>query len=658
MIRRLWALGCRTVLLLAGGLFAFSAAMLGVQIPAVGWIALAAAAWRICRRGWQVTGAYGTAKAGTLYDAIRHKMLCDSGLILGKLGDMARPTRGQALRSLLSFRVPSEWAVRLCFSAFLGVRRPDDFIRIKDFVHLLTVAPPSAGKTTGVLAPNLLSYPGNCVVVDPKGELCLHTAEHRRRKFGHRSVRLDPALLLGPGADCFNPFDWIDPRGKDFVEHCRDLANMMVLRTGSEHELHWLDSAENVLAAFIAYVCACEGNPAARNLRGMRSFIGSRANYTDALAIMQQNEGFYGILQQFGHSLTWHVDRELGSVMSTTQRQSNVFDFPLVDDSTSSSSFDPAELRSGRMTIYLIVPGDRLTVWAPLLRVWLGSILRIATRGVPTEKNPVLFLIDEAAHIGKMQVLEDAVTLLRGSGIRLWFFFQSLDQLNKCFGDRASTVLDSLATQQYFAITSYDTAEAISKRIGDETIAVRTEGGNEGTSRPFGGDGKAGGSRTTGTSDTIQETSRRLLKPEEILTLPGNVSLLFHKNNYVMVRESIKYYADSAFRKRWWRGYGTGRSRGLGLSGMVLALTVLAVAGMCTAFVTGLPVAGGGRPGAFAPGRFFNGGSAGNGSDGFRNTGPNWQFDPWRQPPEFQPAPYRPDGSYPLPYRRTRRSYR
>jgi type IV secretion system protein VirD4 len=623
-MKGLWAFGCRAVLLLAGGIFTFSAAMLGVQFPAVGWMALLAATWRLCRRGWPVTGAYG--------------LLGEKGLILGRFF-MASPSKRDAVAGLLSPFVKSEQACRQFYAAFLGSRcGGNPFIRTKDFVHLLTVAPAGGGKSTGVLVPNLLAYRGNCVVVDPKGELFAATADHRRKAFGHKIVRLDPASLMGPGADRFNPFDRIDPNAMDFIDKCRDLANMMVVRTGMEHEPHWLDSAENMICAFIAYICACEGNPDARNLWNMRDQLASRTNYTDALAIMQQDERFNGVVQGLGHSLTWHVDKELSSVMSHTMRHTNIFMSPLVEDSTGSTSFDPRELRSGHVTVYIIVPGDRLVVWAALLRLWLGCLLRIVTQGVPTEKNPVLFMIDEAAHIGRMQALEDAVTLLRGSGIRLWLFFQSLDQLNKCFGDRASTVLDNLATQQYFAINSYETAEAISKRIGVETIAIRTEGGNTGLSWAIGGDSKAGGNRSTGTSVTITETGRRWLMPEEVLVLPENVSLVFHKNNPVIIADLIKYYSDKAFRRRWWRGYGTGRSPGLGLGGMVLALAALLLAGVFACFVASLSlprrmpgVPGGQRPGA-----------------GFSNPGQPGHFtvEPWRQP-----APYRPDGLYPLPYR-------
>ena len=43
-------------------------------------------------------------------------------------------------------------------------------------------------------------------------------------------------------------------------------------------------------------------------------------------------------------------------------------------------------------------------------------------------------------------------------------------------------VLDNLSTQQYMGITSYNTAETLSKRIGTATIAVRSEGVNSGSS--------------------------------------------------------------------------------------------------------------------------------------------------------------------------------
>jgi type IV secretion system protein VirD4 len=246
---------------------------------------------------------------------------------------------------------------------------------------------------------------------------------------------------------------------------------------------------------------------------------------------------------------------------------------------------------------------------------------------------------------------------MRGMGIRLWLFFQSLDQLNKCFGDNAGTVLDNLATQQYFSTNSYETAEAISKRIGDETIVIRTEGDNRGISTNMGGDGKNPGSRNSGSNTSYSEAVRRVLKPEEILVLPENTALIFHKNNYVIVCDKIKYYADRAFRRRgivFFRRWGTGRSRKFGPAEMVMGLAVLALSLVVTRIVASLPTPVQQWPGAFAPGRVFNDSHAGVGGDGFGGTDTTaWPLEPWQEPPVFQPAPHSPflrrQGRRPLP---------
>jgi type IV secretion system protein VirD4 len=580
-MRKLAAHVARLMLLTAVAVLMLDAVFLGLKFPAYGVIALVGIAYRMTRNRWQSSWAYGTARAAGLSDLLAGNMLADRGLILARAGNSAKPSKGQALRSLLSPRVASEQAVRLCSAALFGTRRADDFIRVTDFVHLATFAPAGGGKSVSVLYPNLLSYDGNCVVIDPKGELYAKTHKHRANEFGHTIVRLDPAGLYGPGADCFNPLNWIDPKRADFIEQCRDVANQLVIRTGKEMDPHWCDSAENVICAFIAYICALEGNPDARNLHGVRQQIASRENYAAALEVMRAQEGlFHGVLEEMGHSLSWHVDKELGSVMTHAQRFTNIFGAPLVAACTGSSTFDPKKLRTGRMTIYLITPADKMTTWASLQRVWLGSLLRIITQGTPSERNPVLFLVDECAHIGKMQVLEDAITLMRGMGIRLWLFFQSQEQLKKCFGDNAGTVLDNLATQQYFSINSLETAKAISERIGDETVVIRTEGGSYGTSANYGGDGKNPGSRNRGTSYNYTEIARKLLQPSEVLTMPEHAAIVFHKNNYVIVCNKIRYFADKAFRQRGIlrKRYGTGRTRGHSMTGLVLGLAALAVA--------------------------------------------------------------------------------
>ena len=213
--------------------------------------------------------------------------------------------------------------------------------------------------------------------------------------------------------------------------------------------------------------------------------------------------------------------------------------------------------------------------------------MRRTTSGKPDESRPLLWLLDEMAHIGRMQAIEDAVTLYRGYGIRLWFIFQSLEQLKICFGDKAGTVLDNIGTQQYYGITSYETAEQLSKRIGDETRVVLSTGDSDSTSHPTGTSAQPqSGSRSRSFNVNRSEICRRLLKPEELLTIDKNVCLIFHKNLPVVLGRLVKFYEAKEF--RW---SGTAAPRRLGLAATFMAMVTLAASTVCAGLLVAMATA-------------------------------------------------------------------
>jgi type IV secretion system protein VirD4 len=477
------AIACRVMLMGGCGCFIASVLIGGLRFPGFAMLVIGLVAWLNGRR-WRGSGtAHGTARIADLQDLQENGLLdAEGGLILGRSEYTSPPPRWYALRYL--FKAPfskSATAVKVFLSSFSKQKTGrSGLIRLRHFVHLVTFAATGRGKGVGVLVPNLLRYSSSCVVTDPKSELFRLTSGYRQKYLKNRIIRLDPFELAGPGSDTLNLFILIDPNSPHSLDQCRDLANMLVVRTNHEHEPHFNDSAELVLTAIIAFVAACETSHEHRNLRTVRDIVCSRARFAKAIEAMQKSTACGGILQRYGHLLTWFVDRELGSVLTTVQRHTIFLDSPAVAASTSESTFDPRRLREERMTVYLCLPHDRLETLAPLQRMWIGTILRAVSASGADERNPVLFLLDEAGHLGHIQALEDAVTMLRGMGVRLWFFFQSVGQLSKCFGDRASIFLDNIDTQQFFGINAIESADLISKRLGDATIT--TESFQQGTS--------------------------------------------------------------------------------------------------------------------------------------------------------------------------------
>lgn len=586
MLNRLIAFTARLGFILACGCFACGIVMIGMRYPLVAVVLAGLVAWRRLGRHHGSSWTHGSATIASSMQIERAGLMADEGLMLGRcLPD--KPSKSAALSALLNPMIGHETACRTFLAAFFSKQwLADRMLRLTSYIHLATYAPAGAGKGIAVLIPNLLSYRGSCVVTDPKGELFKATAKHRRKKFGSKIFRLDPFEICGPGSDTLNPLDFIDPKADDFLDQCRDLASMLIVRSGEQKDPFWDDSAELNVTGFTAFTCGFEPKKELRTLDTVRGIASSRHGYAKAIEIMQQVGECQGVIRRLGGLLTWFTGEALSGVLSTFQRHTAFLDSPVVKRNTAASSFDPMILRRKKATIYLILPADRLISLAALQRMWVGTIMQRITAGVPTEKNPVLWLLDEYAHIGHMRAIEDAVTLKRGMGMRLWFFFQSVEQLKTCFGEHASTIADNIGTSQFFGINSYETAESISKRVGETTIRTVSKNRTVSSSSPTGGgpQGPGSGSRSTSDSTTTSDIARRLLKPEEILTLPDDVTLIFHKNLPVITAQLVKYFKAPEF--RWGR---SGKQRRLGLAAGIMAAFAVVAGLMLVSFASSLP---------------------------------------------------------------------
>jgi type IV secretory pathway TraG/TraD family ATPase VirD4 len=133
-----------------------------------------------------------------------------SGLPIGDLIDPSPPSRWRALCGLFDPRRPSGEAVGDVLRAFVRGFETRVPLRLNRSVHTLTIAPPGAGKSTGLIVPFLRECRDSMVVNDIKGELYALTASHRRA-MGHTVLALDPWRLVTSSPETLNPFDLEDP---------------------------------------------------------------------------------------------------------------------------------------------------------------------------------------------------------------------------------------------------------------------------------------------------------------------------------------------------------------------------------------------------------------------------------------------------------------
>lgn len=170
--------------------------------------------------------------------------------------------------------------------------------------------------------------------------------------------------------------------------------------------------------------------------------------------------------ERSARSIRYFVDMELSSTLTTLARHLRFLNTPAVAASMQKSSFDPADLNKGRMSIFLILPPERMRAQFPLLRLWIGSLLRAVVRGGLQQKRRVHFVLDEAASLGHLDCIDDAIDKLRGYGVRLQLYFQSPAHTQQDFPNGQDVTLLSNTNQIYFSVNDFQTAEQVSKRLG------------------------------------------------------------------------------------------------------------------------------------------------------------------------------------------------
>lgn len=440
----------------------------------------------------------------------------------------------------------AEWGTGEALAQRRGLllgRSEKHVLRLDGEGHVLTVAPTRSGKGVSCVIPNLLEYPGSILVTDPKGENYAVTARWRRSA-GHSVHALDPFGVVG-GLSAYNPMDLVDATTPDVADDARMLADMLVLPEGREGEqAFWNEEARGVLTGIILHVAA-NAPPELRTLTHVRTLLTlAPDSFQQMLIEMGNSTAVGGLVARAAARLLQKSERERSGVISTAQSHTHFLDSPRMAHVLGRSTLDLGTLKREPVTVYLILPTERLDGYARWLRVMIAcGLLAIArARGQPPEK--VLFLLDEFAHLRRMHPVQRDIGLAGGYGVRFWLVLQDLSQLRSTYADTWPTFLANVDALQTFCTNDWDTAEYLSKLTGEATVRVTTENRSRGVSwGPH-------SHRQQGSAVSIAESGRRLLLADEVRRMPNDLQLLFVKGMEPLMVERVNYLSDPAFAER------------------------------------------------------------------------------------------------------------
>jgi type IV secretion system protein VirD4 len=335
--------------------------------------------------------------------------------------------------------------------------------------HLVTIAPTGAGKGRSAIIPTCLTWSGGLIVIDPKGEAVATTARHRRER-GHKAVVIDPFGITGETSDRFNPFDIFPHTDMSVEEMSLFIPSLLHPDSGGtlKSDPFWDLKSDSLIAGICGYaLTALEEEK--RNIPMMRELMmGDDPVYRLAVALDTVGKKIPPMAYQNISAFLGTEDKCRSGILATAQQHFEIYGDPRTAESVSSTTFDLAAFKRGEpMTIYLVLPPSRLYSHRALLRLWVGALLTITKSRSSKPEHKTLFIIDEAAQLGRMNALVEAVTLLRGYGVRTWSFWQSRRQLDQIYGADAGVILDNSGIIQCFGFTNLEMAGSLSGLLGE-----------------------------------------------------------------------------------------------------------------------------------------------------------------------------------------------
>jgi len=415
-------------------------------------------------------------------------------------------------------------------------------IGIRDDRHIVTIAGTRAGKGRAALVPNLLTYPGSVLVIDPKGELALLTAT-RRLKMGQKVVVLDPFgttasepvfkptdsvaemglksaknLMMGKLRGSFNPLRILTAESKTLVEDAGRIADALIVTSPDAKDPHWDETARMCVETLILHVATSPRFEGRRDLLAVNELL-TAVDLPSTKKELLDSKAVGGALAAGAVAIYGRAEDEFSSVLSTARRHLHFLAYQQMQSVLKDEgSIDLVDLKKKEMTVYLCLPSNMMGLCSAWLRLFVNLTLSQMERvqHIPA-RHAVLMCLDEFAVLGTMKAIEDAAGQIAGLGVKLWPIIQDLGQLKALYKNRWETFLGNAGVVQFFGNSDLTTLEWIEKRLGKTTII--SESNNQPGVRARRDDGSVGQSfsETVCPLMTGEEASRFFGRDDELL---------------------------------------------------------------------------------------------------------------------------------------------
>ncbi len=410
-------------------------------------------------------------------------------------------------------------------------RNAGGYLIASGYQHALLFAPTGSGKGVGFVIPNLLFWQDSLVVHDIKLENFELTSGWRK-KMGQKVYLWNPASPDGI-SHCYNPLDWISEKPGQMVDDVQKIANLLL----PEQEF-WQNEARSLFLGVVLYLLAV---PEKTKSFGevVRTLRSDDVVYNLAVVLDTIGKIIHPVAYMNIASFLQKADKERSGVTSTLNSSLELWANPLIDATTAKSDFNIDMWKKEKTTIYVGLTPDNIERLKPLMQIFYQQATQFLCKHMPRKDEPfgVMFMMDEFPTLGEMEQFKNGIAYFRGYNVRLFLIIQDTEQLKGIYEEAGmNTFLSNSTYRITFSANNFETAELISKLIGNKTVKQTSK--NLPTFLDL---------NPKSRSQTVSETQRALLLPQEVINLPRDEQILLIESFPPIKSKKITYYKDKFF---------------------------------------------------------------------------------------------------------------
>ena len=325
----------------------------------------------------------------------------------------------------------------------------------------------------------------------------------------------------------------------------KSLSNMLVKDNSEQKDPFWNNSARSLIEGIISlFLEEYKNNKINRNqitMTSIRKFQNSILK-DDNLELLKKylNSKDYGTKSKDNLTPVLNSSEStIKSIFAVAGEKLSIFDDINVANIMSSSNFDFDVLGKYPTVIYLIVPDEDKTYYS-LITIIVGMMYKFLVKSANNNeekrnKYGIEWILDEFANCPPLLDIEAIVSVARSRNMRFHFFIQSFSQLNNVYGKEVSQIILDNCGLVYLKTNTEETAEIISKRLGEHTI-ISNSISHSVSINNFNG------------NKTTSLIARKLMTPDEIKQLHYK-TIIFPIIGYPIFRDTIIYTKFKCYKK-------------------------------------------------------------------------------------------------------------